>query len=190
MEGTDRQLRADARRNREKLLQAAAELFGRADGEVPLEAVADRAGVGIGTLYRNFPTREALVEATYRREVAQIAGAMDELLAANPPDVALELWAERYVDYVAAKRGMSEALRGMIESGNDIYGETRTELLEALSRLVAAGVATRTLRSDLSAEDLFRATGSVFMLPQQDGWREQAGRLLRLIVDGMRYRAG
>src|SRR5271170_2390867 len=149
-----KQLRADAQRNREAILAAASKLFARSGTAVPLEDIAAHAGVGIATLYRNFPTRDALVEAAYRSEVAQITAAATELLAAHPPDVALELWLDRYVDYVAAKRGMSDALR-----------------------------------ADVDAEDVFRATGSVFMLPQEDGWREQAARLLRLILDGLRYRA-
>ena len=145
--------------------------------------------MGIATLYRNFPTRDALVEAAYRSEVAQITAAATELLAAHPPDVALELWMDRYVDYVAAKRGMSDALRAIIESGNDIYADTRQQLQGVFARLLQAGVDAGTLRSDVDAEDVFRATGSVFLLPQEDGWREQAARLLRLILDGLRYRA-
>jgi AcrR family transcriptional regulator len=181
--------RADAQRNREKLLAAASELFAQSGTEVPLEAIAGRAGVGIATLYRNFPTRDALVEAAYRNEVAHITAAATELLAAYPPDVALVRWTERYVDYVAAKRGMSDALRAIIESGNDIYADTRRELLTAFATLLQAGVDAGTLRPDVDAEDAFRATGSVFMLPQQDGWREQAARLLALVVDGLRYGA-
>ena len=182
-------LRADAQRNREALLVAASELFARSGTAVPLEDVAAHAGVGIATLYRNFPTRDALVEAAYRSEVAQIVAAATELLAAHPPDVALELWMDRYVDYVAAKRGMSGALRAIIESGNDIYADTRGELQGVFAMLLKAGVDAGTLRADVDAEDIFRATGSVFLLPQEDGWREQAARLLRLILDGLHYRA-
>jgi AcrR family transcriptional regulator len=182
-------LRADAQRNREKLLAAATELFAQSGTDVPLEAVAAHAGVGIATLYRNFPIRDALVEAAYRSEVAKITAAATELLAEYPPDLALELWTERYLDYVAAKRGMSDALRAIIESGNDIYADTRAQLLAALAALLRAGVDTGTLRPDVAAEDVLSATGSVFLLPQQDGWREQAGRVLSLIVDGLRYGA-
>lgn len=180
-------LRADAQRNRDKLVAAASELFARSGTDVPLDAVAAHAGVGVATLYRNFPTRDDLVEAAYRSEVAQITGAVAGLLADHPPDVALERWMERYVDYVVAKRGMSDALRAIIESGNDIYADTRGQLQEAFATLLEAGVAAGTLRSDVNAEDVFRATGSVFLLPQQDGWREQAARLLGLLVDGLRY---
>jgi AcrR family transcriptional regulator len=182
-------LRADAQRNRDALLAAASELFARSGTTVPLEDIAAHAGVGIATLYRNFPTRDDLVEAAYRSEVAQITAAAGELLAAHPPDVALELWMDRYVDYVAAKRGMGDALRAIIESGNDIYADTRGQLHGAFAILLKAGVDVGTLRADVDAEDVFRATGSVFLLPQEDGWRERAARLLRLILDGLRYRA-
>jgi AcrR family transcriptional regulator len=186
---TTQPLRADAQRNREKLLAAASELFARSGTDVPLEAVAAHAGVGIATLYRNFPTRDVLVEAAYRSEVAHIAAAANELLAEYPADVALERWMERYVDYVAAKRGMADALRAIIESGHDIYAETRGQLLAAFAKLLQAGIDAGTLRADIDAEDVFRATGSAFLLPQEDGWREQAARLLGLIVDGLRYGA-
>jgi AcrR family transcriptional regulator len=189
MSSITKPLRADAQRNREKLLAAASELFAQSGTDVPLETVAAHAGVGIATLYRNFPTRDALVEAAYRSEVAHITGAAAELLAEYPPDLALERWTERYVDYVAAKRGMSDALRSIIESGNDIYADTRGQLLAAFAALLQAGVDAGSLRPDINAEDVFRATGSVFLLPQEDGWREQAARLLGLIVDGLRYGA-
>jgi AcrR family transcriptional regulator len=182
-------LRADARRNREQLLAAAAELFAQSGTDVPLETIAATAGVGIATLYRNFPTRDALVEAAYRSEVAHITDAATELLAEFPADIALERWMERYVDYVAAKRGMADALRAIIESGHDIYAETRGQLLAAFAMLLRAGVDAGTLRPDIDAEDVFRATGSAFLLPQEEGWREQAARLLGLIVDGLRYGA-
>src|ERR1700676_666132 len=133
MSSPTKPLRADAQRNRERLLAAASELFAQSGTDVPLEEISARAGVGIATLYRNFPTRDALVEAAYRTEVAHISAAAIELLAEYPPDVALERWTERYVDYVAAKRGMSDALRSIIESGNDIYADTRDQLLAAFA---------------------------------------------------------
>jgi AcrR family transcriptional regulator len=182
-------LRADARRNRDKILSAASDLFAQAGTDVPLETIADSSGVGIATLYRNFPTRDALIEAAYRSEVAQITAAAADLLAQDPPDLALERWMERYVDYAATKRGMSDALRAIIESGNDIYADTRGQLLAAFATLLQAGVDAGTLRTDIDADDVFRATGSIFLLPQQDGWREQANRLLRLLIDGLRYGA-
>src|SRR5437867_12811505 len=108
---TDRPLRADAQRNREKLLSAATDAFA-ADGEdVALEMVAARASVGIGTLYRHFPNRDALVVAAYRHEVEQLCAAAQELLAELPPDQAVRAWAERFTEYIATKRAMGSALR-------------------------------------------------------------------------------
>src|SRR5688572_16482636 len=118
--GTDGQQetigRADARRNRERLLAAAAELFGAVEGEVTLSAVAAKAGVGIGTLYRHFPTREALVEAVYRNEIDRLCEAAEMLLRQLPPEAALADWMDRYAAMVAAKRGMAEALTRVRDS--------------------------------------------------------------------------
>jgi AcrR family transcriptional regulator len=189
MSSLPKPLRADAQRNRDKILDAAADLFAQAGTDIALETIAAHAGVGIATLYRNFATRDALVEASYRNEVAQITAAAGDLLAEHPPDMALELWMERYVDYAATKRGMSDALRAIIESGNDIYADTRGQLQHAFAMLLQAGVDAGLMRADIDADDVFRATGSIFLLPQQDGWREQATRLLRLVVDGLRYGA-
>ena len=189
MSSLPKPLRADAQRNRDKILDAAADLFAQAGTDIALETIAAHAGVGIATLYRNFATRDALVEASYRNEVAQITAAAGDLLAEHPPDMALELWMERYVDYAATKRGMSDALRAIIESGNDIYADTRGQLQDAFATLLQAGVDAGLMRADIDADDVFRATGSIFLLPQQDGWREQATRLLRLVVDGLRYGA-
>jgi len=106
-----RALRADAQRNRERLLAVAARAFSAEGPEVTLESVAREAGVGIGTLYRHFPTREALVEAAYRNELTRLCEAAGELLAAEPPDLATRAWMDRFIDYMATKRGMAEALR-------------------------------------------------------------------------------
>jgi AcrR family transcriptional regulator len=189
MDTLQKPLRADAQRNREKILAAASELFAQAGTDVALETIAAHAGVGIATLYRNFPTRDALVEAAYRSEVAQITAAAIELLAEHPPDVALDRWMQRYIDYAATKRGMSDALRAIIESGNDIYADTRGQMKDAVATLVRAGAEAGLLRADVDAEDVFLATGSIFLLPQTSEWREKADRLLRLIVDGLRYGA-
>src|SRR5918999_1043910 len=106
--------RADAIRNREKLLTAATELFAARGTDVSLDAVAKAAGVGIGTLYRHFPTRDALVEAAYRAEVEHLHEAASELLGEHPPDIALELWMERFIAYINAKKGMKGALQALV----------------------------------------------------------------------------
>ena len=185
----DKPLRADARRNREALLAAALELFSERGTEGSLEEVAKRAGVGIGTLYRHFPTRDALVEAVYRNEVAQLRAAADELLAELPPDAALEAWMRRFVDYGAAKRGMRDALQSMAGGGADLFAETRAQVTEAVAVLLAAGSAAGTLRSDVEPEDVLRAMGAIWLVAGGDDWREEALRVLRLVMDGLRYGA-
>jgi AcrR family transcriptional regulator len=185
-----RPLRADARRNRDKLLDAATGLFAADGTGVPLEAVARAAGVGIGTLYRHFPTKEALVEAAYRNEVARLGEAADELLRELPADAALAAWMERFVDYTVAKRGMVDALRQIVASGADLFAETKGELLSAVGRLLEAGAADGTLRTDLGPEDVLRATSAIWSIPDDDAWREQAQRLLGLLMDGLRHGAG
>src|SRR4051812_2610358 len=181
------QMRADARRNRDKLLVAAVALFGEEGTDVSLEAVAKRAGVGIGTLYRHFPTRDALLEAAYRNEVAQLSDAAGELLAEHPPDEALALWMDRFVEYAGAKRGMGNALRAMVSS-SDLFAAARRTNIAAIERLLAAGAAAGTIRTDVGAEDVLHAMGAIWSLGG-DGWDEHARRLLRLIMDGLRFSA-
>lgn len=183
-------MRADAQRNRDKLLDAATTLFAASGTGVSLEAVARAAGVGIGTLYRHFPTKEALVEAAYRNEVARLGEAADELLRSGPADAALAAWMERFVDYTVAKRGMVGALRAIVASGADVFAETKGELLATITRLLDAGAADGTLRTDLGPEDVMRATSAIWSIPDDDAWRENALRLLGLLMDGMRHGTG
>ena len=185
----DKPLRKDAVRNREKLLAAAVGLFAERGTEGSLEEVAKRAGVGIGTLYRHFPTRDALVEAAYRNEVAQLRAAADELLAELPPDAALEAWMRRFVDYGTAKRGMRDALQSIAGGGADLFAETRGQVTEAVAVLLRAGAEAGTLRADVEPEDVLRAMGAIWMVAEGEEFPEQAMRILRLVLDGLRYRA-
>ena len=185
----DKPLRKDAQRNREKLLAAAVELFAERGTEGSLEEVAKRAGVGIGTLYRHFPTRDALVEAAYRNEVAQLRAAADELLAELPPDAALEAWMRRFVDYGSAKRGMRDALQSIAGGSATLFADTRSQVTEAVAVLLRAGAKAGTLRSDVEPEDVLRAMGAIWTMPDGDDFPEQAMRVLGLVLDGLRYRA-
>jgi AcrR family transcriptional regulator len=178
--------RADAIRNREKLLTAATDLFAARGTDVSLDAVAKAAGVGIGTLYRHFPTREALVEAAYRAEVEHLCDAASELLAEYPADEALARWMDRFVGYSNAKKGMKGALQSVVAGGSDIFGETRGQIVAAISDLLAAGVEAGVLRSDVDAEDVWRAMGGVWLVDDS----QQARTLLRLLMDGLRHGAG
>jgi AcrR family transcriptional regulator len=178
--------RADARRNREKLLAAAGELFASVGTDVSLDAVAKRAGVGIGTLYRNFPTRDALVEAAYRAEVEHLSEAAAVLLESHPPDVALAEWMDRFVAYAAAKKGMKGALQSVVAGGSDVFGETRVQIIAAIGDLLTAGVEAGVLRADVTADDVWRAMGPVWTTDDE----AQIRTLLRLLMDGLRHTSG
>ena len=184
----ERKPRADSLRNRERLLKAATRVFSAGGPVASLEAVARRAGVGIGTLYRHFPTREALVEAAYRSEVAHLCEAAAELGRALPPDEALAAFMDRFVDYAATKKGLKTMLMAVSESGSDVFAETRTQITGAVASLVDAAIAAGTIRSDVDTEDVLRAMGAVWSVPA--GSEDQARRVLMLVMDGLRHGAG
>jgi AcrR family transcriptional regulator len=185
-----RSMRADARRNREKLLLAAVELFAGAGEDVSLEAIAERAGVGIGTLYRHFPTREALAEAAYRNEVQRLCDAAGELLEAEPADVALEEWMDRFVTYVAAKRSMANMLQSVIASTDSaLYADARLQMVGAITRLLDAAAQAGSIRGDVAGEDVLRLMSGIWLVADGEDWNERARRLLSLLMDGLRYGA-
>lgn len=186
----DRPLRADALRNRQRLLDAAVHAFSTAGADVTLDRIAKEAGVGIGTLYRHFPTREALIEAAYRNELAKLCDAVPELLAALPADQAFRAWMDRFVDYLSTKRGMADALRLAIASGANPYAHSRDRLLAALGELLAAGAAAGAVRSDVAPADVLAGLSGVCLVAGGPDQREQAGRLLDLLMDGLRHRPG
>jgi AcrR family transcriptional regulator len=184
-----RPLRADARRNRARLLAVATAALTE-DGDVPLETIAERACVGIGTLYRHFPHRGALVEAAYRQEVTELCEAAPALLAEGRPAVeALREWMGRFVRYAATKRGLGAALRSAVGQDSPLFGETRASILEALAVLLAAGAADGSVRSDVAADDVMRVMWGVWLVPDGPEWDSQVRRLLDLVVDGLRFSA-
>jgi AcrR family transcriptional regulator len=185
-----RRPRADALRNRERLLAAATAAFAEEGDDVALETIAARAGVGIGTLYRHFPNRDALVVAAYRQEVDALAGAGAELLAQQPADRALRAWLERFADYIATKRAMGSALRSAASSESPLFAETRDQILGTLRVLLDAGAADGTLRADVDPTDVVRVINGIWYLPAGPSWREDVGRMLDLVADGLRYGAG
>jgi AcrR family transcriptional regulator len=184
-----RPLRADAQRNRERLLDTAVRAFSHDGPDVTLDAIAKDAGVGIGTLYRHFPTREALVEAAYRSELARLCDAVADLLQTMPPDEAARTWMDRFVDYMTTKRGMAEALRAVIASGGNPYSESRDRLVAAITTLLRAGAAAGTVRSDIEPGDVLASLSGVSLAAGEPAQRDQARRLLDLLMDGLRYRA-
>jgi AcrR family transcriptional regulator len=186
-ETVDRPMRADARRNRARLLEAAVRAFSQDGREVTLDAIAKDAGVGIGTLYRHFPTREALVEAAYRNELARLCDAVPELLRELPPDAATRRWMDLFVDYMTTKRGMADALRAVIASGRNPYEQSRGQLIAAITTLLGAAAGTGALRRDIEPADVLAGLGGVSLTAGEPPQREQAGRLLDLLMDGLRY---
>jgi AcrR family transcriptional regulator len=181
-----RTVRVDAQRNRARLIEVARRAFGTGDGKVPLEAIARAAGVGIGTLYRHFPTREDLVEAVYRAERSRLCDSVDELLAEQPPDRALRSWMDRFSDYMAAKREMSDALRALIAAGAITSAQAHAELSSAVRRLLDAGVAAGSLRPDVPAEDVVTGLLGVALACAGPERSDQTGRLFDLLLDGLR----
>jgi AcrR family transcriptional regulator len=183
-----RPLRADAQRNRDRLLAAAVRALSQDGTDVTLEAIAKDAGVGIGTLYRHFPTREALVEATYRNELAKLCDAADDLLRAMPPDEATRAWMDRFVDYMTTKRDLADALRAVIASGGNPFAHSRDRLTAAITALLRAGAEAGSIRADVEPGDVLTSLSGISLAAGEPAQREQAGRLLDLLMDGLRYR--
>ena len=184
-----RPVRADARRNYDRLLEVAVHAFATDGAYVALERIAKTAGVGIGTLYRHFPTREALVEAVYRHELSDLCDAVPGLLESLPPDQATRAWMDHFIDYLTTKHYMAEALRAVIASGGNPYAESRGRLIAAVTALLDAGAAAGTLRSDVEPNDVLVAINGVSLAAGEPTQREQAGRILDLLLEGLRPHA-
>ena len=184
-----RPLRADARRNRELLLEAAVRNL-LVDADVPLEAIARDAGVGIGTLYRHFPTRGALIEAAYRNELDRVCEAASGFLATLPADEAFGAWLDRLVEFVIAKRGMSSALQSLCAPGSDSMTSSRERLHGVIGEMLTVGAGQGTLRSDVDAYDVLTTISGIFSACTEPNFRDQSSRLLKLMLDGLRHGAG
>ena len=180
-----RQLRADARMNQDRVLEAAAAAFGDPDADASMKAIAAAAGVGIATLYRRFPTREQLIEATYRNETAKLAESADSLLRARPPAVALRAWMDGFVDYIFTKHGMAEALPMILATADGLRMHSRDVLRDALSRLLAAGAEQGAVRGEIDANDILMALGGITLIAENEHQRELAGRLCDLLMDAL-----
>ncbi|QKC79829.1 TetR/AcrR family transcriptional regulator [Mesorhizobium erdmanii] len=185
----EKPLRADARRNRDRLVEMAAAVFAERGIDASLEEIARRAGVGIGTLYRHFPTREHLVEVVYRREAEALCAAADELAKKHASDVALEEWMRRFVDYIATKRGLATSLRILISTNSTLFSDTSGRVSQALRQLVEAAVADGTIRGDVDASDVLHALSGIYSAPDTPEWRDRSRRLVKLLMDGLRFGA-
>jgi AcrR family transcriptional regulator len=170
------------------LLEAAVSAFSREGPDATLDAIAKDAGVGIGTLYRRFPTREALIEAAYRNELARLCDAAPRLRESMLPDAALREWMDRFLDYMRTKRGMADALRVVIASGADPFAQSRARLLAAITELLDASAATGATREDVQPADVMASLSGISLAAGGRDQREQAERLLDLLMDGLRSR--
>ncbi len=182
--------RADAARNRDLVLAVATRVFASSGTEPSMRAIAREAGVGIATLYRHFPTRESLVDAVYRGQVAGLTSGARELLDQLPPAAAMRRWMDLFGDWVATKNGMLDTMLAMIESGEIAHADTRTELLAAVTAILEAGRASGDLRSDVTAEDIAASLIGIVTVAPRPEHRAQADRLLDLLMDGLSLRRG
>lgn len=179
-------LRADARRNREKLIEIGALAFSEQGAAASLEDIAKRAGVGIGTLYRHFPTREYLVESVYRRELELLATAARAFMAEEEPEMAVEKWMYRFVDYMATKRGMANSLKLLFTSNSALFSEASTLLHTAFEELLAHAREAHAVKGDIESADVLNALFGVYSIPEGPDWRLRAQRIVRLVMDGLR----
>lgn len=186
-----RALRADAQRSEDALLEAALAVFATSGVDAPVREIAEKAGVGVATLYRRFPQRSDLVVAVFRLQVDACADAAPELASAHEPADALSLWMQRYADFLMAKRGLATALYSGNAAFSSLPSYFDTRLEPALRSLLDAAAAAGAVRSDMPPRDLLRAVGNLCCTPAQDS--AQAGvarRMVALLVDGLRYGAG
>ncbi|OLV18879.1 TetR/AcrR family transcriptional regulator [Deinococcus marmoris] len=182
-------LRADARRNRELLLVTARTLFAEGQGELRLDEVARRAGVGTGTLYRHFESREALIEAVYRQEIERLCASADALLTTKPADQALAAFLGHLVDYAADNRGLATALSTSLSGSPSTEAHSLSEpgpLLQALTRLLEAGALQKCLRADVDPVTVMVVMGSLCAAQDHPGWKPQAQAVVSLLLDGLR----
>jgi AcrR family transcriptional regulator len=185
-----RKPRADAQRNRDGLLEAAKAAFAEVGPEASLDEIARRAGVGIGTLYRHFPTRDAIVEAVYRREVQQLAEAAPRLIETLPPAEALRAWMGVFIEYIAAKKVIMPALKSLVGGGSALYADSSARINGAIALLVERARASGDIRPDADSADLLRALVGFAYVNSAPGWEASALRLIDLLIDGLRSQHG
>jgi AcrR family transcriptional regulator len=185
----EKRVRADAQRNLDTLLQAAAEVFASSGVDAPVREIAEKAGVGIGTLYRHFPQRADFVAAVFRREIDACADAAAALAAAYPSFEALTRWIERYVGFVATKRGLAAALHSGDAAYESLPPHRNQRLIPALRGLLDTAAAEGQIREGVDAYDLLNAVGSLYMTVRDETSAQSAHRMVALLIDGLRYGA-
>ena len=184
--GRPRKPRADSVRNRDRVLAAAKAVFAEGGPAASLEGVARQAGVGIGTLYRHFPTRQTLFEAVYRREVEQLVELAETIEKDLPPLQALARWMHANVEFVATKKGMSAALAIAVHASSDLTAYSMDRLDRALGTLLQRAVDAKEIRGDISPEDILRTVVGLCYTHDKPGWQGNVHRLLDVFVAGMR----
>jgi len=181
-----RKPRSDAQRNRERILEAAKEAFTRHGAEASLDDIAKRAGVGPGTLYRHFPTRDALIEAVFRSQVDKLAAAQQKFSDTMSPVDALRAWMLLFVDYIAAKHIIAPALNSIVGGPSRLYEGSRSAIQSAIDALVRRAIRSGDLRKDIDPSDLLRALIGVAYAPAGTGWQPSARRLVDILIAGSR----
>ena len=184
----DRRVRADAQRNTDALLQAALAVFATSGVDAPVREIAEKAGVGIGTVYRHFPQRAALVAAVFRHEIDACADAAAILAAEHAPGAALARWMQRYAAFIATKRGLATALHSGDPAFDSLPAYFAQRLLPAFRTLLDAAVAAGEVRADIEADDLLSAVANLSGQSQYDD-PDRARRMIALLIDGLRYGA-
>jgi len=183
---SERKPRTDARRNRERILEEAKAAFTRSGADASLDDIAKQAGVGPGTLYRHFSTRDALIEAVYHTEVGRLAAAQRELSAKLPPIEALRAWMMLFVDYIAAKHIIASVLNSVVGGPSRLYDSSRVHVTGAIDTLVKAAMKSGDIRKDLEPFDLLRALIGVSNVATGPDWQESAKRLVDILITGSR----
>ena len=181
-----RPLRADAQRNRARLIAVAKAMFSDVGADTSLEAIARKAGVGIGTLYRHFPTRDTLIEAVYRSETQHLERAALRFSETLPPVEALRTWLRLFVDHIATKQVMTPVLASMVGGPSELYCESGAQVKAAIALLVDRAVASGDIRLDIDPLDLLRALAGVAGISSAPGWEESAKRLVDILIAGVR----
>ncbi len=185
-QSVQRKPRTDAQRNRERILEVAKEAFTRFGADASLDEIAKQAGVGAGTLYRHFPTRDALIEAVYRSEVEKLAAAQRKFTETMLPIDALRAWMLLFVDHIAAKQIIAPALNSVIGGPTKLYEGSRGLIQEAIDALVKRAIKSGDIRRDIDPFDLLRALIGVSHIASGPGWQQSARRLVDILVTGSR----
>jgi AcrR family transcriptional regulator len=181
-----RKPRADAARNRERILEAAKVAFTRSGANASLDDIAKQAGVGPGTLYRHFPTREELLQAVYRSELEKLAAAGRKFTQSMPPIEALRAWLLLFVDAIAAKELIAPALNTLVGDHKKIFEASYAQTLEAIRSLVKRAIKSGDIRRDLDPIDLIRALVGVANVATSPEWQQSARRLVDILITGSR----